>query len=237
MRFLRRLLFRLLLLALAAAVVAAVVIPGPQRAFFPATFGLTKIAPQVWTDSPARSEELISLVETAEIRVAGFFPDAAPRARMILCTSRDCQQIFGIPGRAITLADLAVVIAPDGVNARTLLHERIHVELHARMGPLDAIAPRFPSWFNEGLATHLSGTPVVRRPTDARDADWIKVADTPLAWRKMRRGRTANEYYAASARLVEEIEDRIGRVGLLALVERVTNGADFDAEYRRAIGR
>lgn len=236
MRQFLRLIPTFVILALIAGVIAAVVVPGPQRAFFPGTFGLTEIAPNVWTDAPERAEVLTAMVMAAEATSAQVFSSPAPRPRTVLCATPDCRAAFGIPGRAITLADLAIVVAPDGLNPRTLLHERIHVELHALMGPLDALTPRFPSWFNEGLATHLSGTPAVRRPANPRTADWIKSADTPLAWRQMRRGRTPNEYYAASARLVEELDDRLGRDGLVALIERVARGADFGAEYRRILG-
>ena len=237
MRRFLRLIPTFVILALVAGVTAAVVVPGPQRAFFPGTFGLTEIAPNVWTDAPERAEVLSAMVIAAEATSAQAFSSPARRPRTVLCATQNCRAAFGIPGRAITLADLAIVVAPDGLNPRTLLHERIHVELHALMGPLDAISPRFPSWFNEGLATHLSGTPAVRRPSNARDADWIRVAGTPLAWRQMRKEHQPAEYYAAAARLVEEIDRLGGREGLIALIERVTSGADFGAEYRRILGQ
>ena len=104
------------------------------------------------------------------------------------------------------------------------------------VGPLDALWPRYPSWFNEGLATYLSGTPAVRGPARVTEAQWITAAKTPLGWRRAKRGRTAAQYYGAARRMVEGLEAEIGRDGLRRLVDAVAAGADFGAELRREMG-
>jgi hypothetical protein len=203
----------------------------------PEAFGLTQIAPGVFSDRREAGQRALALAKAAKARSARFFGDVGPDPRLILCTTQACRETFRIQGRGLTLGYVVVLIAPSGLTEATLLHERIHVDLHYAMGITGGVRAIFPSWFNEGLATYLSGTPRVARPVDPRNADWIAKVRTPLDWRRMRKSRRPEEYYAASARLVQEIEERVGRDGLQALVRRVAAGADFDTEYARAMGR
>ncbi|MEL7106700.1 MAG: hypothetical protein AAGM21_12325 [Pseudomonadota bacterium] len=237
MRFLRRLtkvIFVLLPLVCAGLVA---VVPGPHRVIAPAQFGLTRIAPGVYTDAADRAGELTALLAGADAKVASIFGSATPRWRTVLCTREACRAVFGLTGRAIALGDLVIVVAPSGIREATLVHEQIHIELSARMGLWDAAWPRYPSWFNEGLATYLSGTPGVKGPARVSDAQWITAARTPLGWRLAKRGRTAAEYYGAARRTVAEIDRRIGTPALIGLVEEVAGGADFGATLDRALAR
>lgn len=211
--------------------------PGPYRAITPDAFGTVAVAPDIYTDAPGRAEELIAMVREAEERSAAFFSIRDARPVYILCTRAACRGNFGLTARGLTLGYLYVLISPSGIRPVTLLHERIHVDLHYRMGITDIFFPRFPSWFNEGLATYLSGGQRTQMPANARDADWVAEADTILGWKRVRRRNGTNRTYAAAARLVQEIDERIGRDGLAALVDRVAGGADFDTEYARALGR
>ncbi len=215
---------------------AVVFLPGPHRVVAAAQFGLTRIAPGVYTDAARRSDELLGLLARADDRTKSVFGSVTERWRTVLCTSESCRDNFGLTGRAVALGDLAIVVAPLGIREETLFHEQIHIELSARMGLLDAIWPRYPSWFNEGLATYLSGTPAVRGPSRVTDAQWITAAKTPLGWRLAKRGRTGAEYYGAARRVVAEIDARAGRTKLLQLVESVAKGADFSDELQRTLG-
>ncbi|MEM9972205.1 MAG: hypothetical protein AAF762_14065 [Pseudomonadota bacterium] len=220
-----------------AFVAAVILLPGPHRAVAPGAFALTAIAPGVYTDAVGRRQDIAAMLAAADANAAAFFGAAHPRWRTIVCTAQPCREAFGIPGRGLSIADMVVLVAPSGVREETLFHEQIHIELNARMGPLDALLPRYPSWFNEGLATHLSGTPAVHGPDRVTDAQWITAARTPLGWRRAKRGRTVAEYYGAAARVVAGIEERIGRDGLVRLIEEVADGAAFDAALDRAMGR
>ncbi len=237
MRFVKALLVFLIAILPLAFVTAVIFFPGPHRLVVPRAFGLTMVAPGVFSDAPERADQLVGLVTQADASTADFFGETHPRWRTILCATQDCREDFGIPGRAITIADFAILTAPSGVTANTLLHEQVHIELNARMGPLDAIWPRFPSWFNEGLATYLSGTPAVPGPERVSEAQWITAAKTPLGWRMVKRGRSAAEYYGAARRMVAEIDRELGRDGLRDLVRAVADGADFGAELSARLGR
>lgn len=235
MRFIRRLFTTVFILIPALCVLAVAVVPGPHRVVAPTSFGLTQVGPGVFTDEPSRGDAFLAMLAQADQNAAAFFGRAHPRWRVVLCTTRTCQEAFGLTARAMALADLAILVAPSGLRPATLHHEQIHIELAARMGPAEAIVPRYPAWFNEGLATYLSGTPGVKGPARVADAQWITSARTALGWRMAKRGRSPAEYYGAARRNVAEIDARLGRDGLRALVEDVANGADFDAALQAAL--
>lgn len=237
MRFIRRLSTLVVVFLALIAVNLVIFVPGPHRVIAPAQFDLSRIAPGVYSDAPDRTDELIAKLTNADARVAGLFGDVTPRWRTVLCTTEPCRADFGLTGRAIALGDLAIVVAPLGIREATLVHEQVHIELSARMGPWDALWPRYPSWFNEGLATYLSGTPGVQGPLHAVDAQWITAARTPLGWRMAKRGRTGAEYYGAARRMVAEIDARIGTPALIRLIEDVARGANFREALDRALAR
>lgn len=237
MRFLRRLFTTVCILLPLACFLAIALVPGPHRVVAPTSFGLQAIAPGVFTDAPERREEFTDMLARADAQVAGIFGGVTPRWRTVLCTSATCRDTFGMKGRAIALGDLAIVVAPSGLRTATLFHEQIHIELSARMSLGDGIYPRYPSWFNEGLATYLSGTPGVTGPARVTDAQWITAAKTPLGWRLAKRGKTAAQYYGAARRMVAEIDQQIGRDRLIQLVEDVAGGADFSTELKAALER
>lgn len=235
MRSIRRLMNVIIVLLPLACVGAVAFIPGPHRVVAPLAFDLTRIAPGVYTDAPNRKTEFMALVSGAQARTERLFGAATPAWRTVLCRTETCRAAFGLTGRAIALGDLAIVVAPSGIREATLFHEQIHIELSARMGVWDAISPRYPSWFNEGLATYISGTPAVNGPARVADAQWITTAITPLGWRMAKRGRTPAEYYGAARRVVAEIEARIGTSGLIMLVENVAAGSDFRDTLKTAL--
>ena len=237
MRLIRRVFVSAFIVVPILCAVAVVAVPGPHRVLAPTSFGLTRIATGIYTDAPSRSTELQNMLKAAERDVMDFFGSLTPRWRTVLCTTSKCKEAFGMTGRAIALGDLAIVTAPSGVRKSTLMHEQIHIELSARMGLIDAIWPRYPSWFNEGLAMYLSGTPNVPGPTRVSEAQWITAAQTPLGWRLAKRGRAPAEYYGAARRMIAEVDRRIGRAELLDMVNAVADGADFSTELQARLDR
>lgn len=223
------------LLIMAAGVYVEV--PGPYRALTPRAFGLSEVAPGIFIDRPVRAPEFLPLIRRSEDLSAAFFGRSEVRPRYVLCTSGTCQNTFGFRAVGLTIGYHLVLIAPAGLNEQTLTHERVHVDLHALMGPLDLINPRFPTWFDEGLASFLAGDTFAWRPRTTRDADWVTAAWRLDDWLKLRKTRPVAELYSAARTLVAEIAARAGRDGLRQLVARVAGGADFDTEYRALIRR
>ena len=228
--------FSLLTNALFAALILAAALPGTHRVIFPQSFGLTEISPRVWTDAPARASELRRLANRARNRVRDFFGDEPPKPTLILCTTRACARNFGIRGNGLSIMDMTVMVSPGGLTLGTLTHEMTHNRLHRRMGLSNLIRQPYPTWFDEGLATHVAGhprwqgriTPAMRQRVARVTRFW--------QWGDAMRAMGVGQAYASAAAKVAEIESRIGRAGLVDLIRRVETGEDFDRLHASAMG-
>lgn len=208
-------------------------LPGPHRALTPGLFGLSQAAPGLWIDDPAQGPGAEELIHEANAVVADFFGPLETRPFFVFCTTQACADRFGLRPNGLTYGHRLIVIGPKGQNPTIVTHERAHAEVHRSLRLSDLWHQRIPTWFDEGLATHLSGSTRVDRPADPRDADWICAARSFRDWGRVHTDRGWRSTYGAAARLVDEIEAAHGRAALRALVEAVEAGADFDTEYAR----
>ncbi len=237
-------LFRLAALCLRALALAMLVgaglafaaVPSPYRAFTPDLFGLEELSPGVYADDPGAAARIEALIGQAEDRTRDFFGELEVDPAWVVCSTADCAASFGLSANGLTFGFHLIVIGPGGMNDIVFTHERVHAELHRWLVPSDLLGPRFPAWFDEGLASHLSGDSRLWQPADARRADWIREATNFFKWRQLREGRDWRDSYGAAARLVAEIEQRLGRDGLRALIEEVGEGADFETVLAREMG-
>ncbi|HCQ64277.1 MAG TPA: hypothetical protein DIU07_03460, partial [Rhodobacteraceae bacterium] len=109
----------------------------------------------------------------------GFFGPLETRPRIIFCTAPHCAGTLGLRPSGLTYGHALILIGPGGQNEMIVPHERIHAELHRALRVSDLWDQRIPAWFNEGLASFLSGDPRPAprlaprpdRPLHARDAD------------------------------------------------------------------
>lgn len=220
-------LFAFLTNALFAALVVGAALPGPHRILAPTAFGLTEIAPQVWTDAPAQATDLVALTDRARARVSAFFGDTPPRATLVLCSTRACADTFGIGGNGLSIADNLILVSPGGLTLGTLTHEMTHSRLHRSMGPRNLVRQPYPNWFDEGLATHVADHPLwngtVTPAHRARVREVRRFWQLRKAFRDLGVGRT----YRAAAAEVAAIEARAGRAGLLELIARAEDGERF----------
>ena len=229
--------FSFLVNSLFALLVIGVLVPGPHRVVVPDAFGLTEIAPHVWTDAPDRGRELITLSDRARARVADFFGDAPPSPTLVLCATRACARTFGVRGNGLSIAFVAVMVSPGGLSIGTLTHEMTHSRLHRSMGPRNLVKKPFPTWFDEGLATHVANHP--RWPGQITPAARQRIKQVQNFWqlddafRALGVGRT----YRAAAAEVAEIERRAGHDGLLELIARADAGEDFDKVLSEVLAR
>ena len=232
-----RLLSALTHAAIVFAAMAYAAVPGPYRAITPGLFGLAQPAPNLYTDAPGRADEFTALIAAAEGRTRAFFGDLVTDPVWVICTTETCQHDFGFSANGLAIGYHFILIGPNGINEIVMTHERVHIALHRYMGPADILGPKFPAWFDEGLAAHLSGDTRLRQPGDPRQADWIKAAERYTDWQDMRPTADWRDRYGAAARLVAEIEEVAGRDGLRSMIGRIGEGAAFDAEYRAVLGR
>ena len=212
--------------ALLAGLVVGAAVPGTQRVVCPECYGLSQIAPRVWTDAPGRAGELVALVDAGRRKVAAFFGEASTPL-IVLCTERRCARDFGIRGNGLSISDLVVIAGPGGITTGTLAHEMTHSRLHRNMGLRNTVRQPYPTWFDEGLATFVAQHP--RWPGQITAEDRALVRKTVRFWqwddtfREMGVGRA----YTAAAAEVAAIEARAGREGLLDLIRRADEGEDF----------
>ncbi len=219
-----------------AAVILSVPFPGLHRAFYPEAFGMSEIAPRVWTDAPGRADELLGLAEAARENVASFFGDDPPRPTLILCATQTCADDFGIGGNGLAVADMIVAVSPGGLTRGTLTHEMTHARLHRRLGPSAILRQPYPTWFDEGLATHVSGQPAWGGRVSDAARDRIRQVTRFWRWRDAMNDLGVGPAYGAAAAEVAAIEARAGRDGLLDLIRRAEAGEEFNRLLRDIAG-
>lgn len=212
----------LLLLCLGAA------LPGTHRVLVPEGHGLTQIADRVWTDAPNRRDELNALLDQSKRSVSRFFGDAAPAPTVILCATSECADNFGIRGNGLAIADVTVMVSPGGLTLGTLTHEMTHSRLHRNMGFRNIVAQPFPTWFDEGLATHVARHPAWSGIVTPASRQRVREVRRFWNWGTAYQELGVGQAYASAAAEVAEIEQRAGRDGLLELIHRADAGESFD---------
>ena len=215
-------------IALLIALVIGSVRPGPHRAISPSSFGLTEIAPKIWTDAPERAEQLRGMVDQARATVADFFGDTPPEPRVILCTKHSCAREFGVRGNGLSVARFAVVVSPGGLTRGTLTHEFTHARLHRRLGPSNLVRQPFPTWFDEGLATHVAQHPLIAGAVSQQERDRVREVEHFWQWDDAYRALGVGRAYKSAAAEVEQIEAILGRQAFLRFIENIEAGEDFD---------
>lgn len=220
--------FALLFNILIAVLVVGAVVPGTHRVVMPAAYGLTEVSPRVWTDAPGRKDELLGLANRARKRVFDFFGDNPPRPTLILCTTKSCAQEFGIRGNGLSIAYVAVMVSPGGLTLGTLSHEMTHSRLHRSMGLRNIVQQPYPTWFDEGLATHVADHPRWDGAITAQHRQRIREVRRFWEWDDAYRALGVGRAYRTAAAEVGDIEAQIGRSGLLELIKRAEQGESFD---------
>jgi len=163
---------------------------------------------------------------------------------IIVCKTAECAVFFmdsGFGGRVMPQGmstqngsftasrDTFVVGAPQGSEFKKLLtsaHELTHVEFLARVGN-----GRVPTWFNEGLATYVGGSPVcspftpgvtkpIKAQADLKDQTQWKI-DAP--------------HYCQGSDEITSWVQKNGKQALIDLLDKVKNGAEFYSVYGNLI--
>lgn len=220
--------------AFALLAAAAYATPGPQRMIVPTLYGLSEIADDIYTDDPAKAGIEIMLVSRANANVKGFFGTLEARPRYIICTTMMCEKTFSKNNRiAVTYGWHAIHLPPRAIadphlGEILLTHERTHSELHKRWGASELWDAKFPTWFDEGLATWVSKDDRVRLDHPPADLEWISHAKRLYNWGSFIGQRGWADAYGAAGSYVALIADRKGVAGLHALIDRTLKGEAFD---------
>lgn len=219
--------FSFLCNTLFATIIVGAAVPGTHRVVCPDCFGLTEIAPRVWTDSEVRAIELVALRTSSQRRVGAFFEDEQPNPTTILCSTRACAEIFGIGGNGLSIADLVVMVSPGGLSLGTLTHEMTHSRLHRNMGVRNIWTQPFPTWFDEGLATYVANHPRFSGSVSDEARKRVRKVQRFWQWRPAMRELGVGRAYGAAALEVGALDKRLGRSGLLELIMQADAGEDF----------
>ncbi len=211
----------------------AYALPGPQRMLAPNAYGLSEIAPGIFTDNPDRKDDELKIIRAANATVKNFFRTLEASPRYIFCTTMMCERAFGeYNRRAVTYGWHAIHLPPKALNDPHLgeilaAHERVHAELHIRMGPTMLWKQSIPNWFDEGLASYISNDDRLSLNQPQSNIDWIRRSGTYWDWGDFVKARGWRDAYGSASALVARIDREVGKDGLRRLINRSSKGETF----------
>ena len=201
--------------------------PNTLRAFTPQLFGIKQVAPNIYSDQRLKVESIKRAIAKAQKNASDFFSNQTADPTYIVCFNPKCVGVFGDLPLGLTLGYHRVIISPDGFDQRVFNHERIHVDLHSLSDIGDVFHPRFPMWFNEGLAEYLSGSSCQSVNHNPQEITRIKRAQSIRQWNQMVSDKQYRRHYGAACRAVEQIVQNIGKNRLSELVHAATSRKQF----------
>ena len=240
MRFAKRAFQSILFLAFGCGIAAAA-LPGPHRALAPTLFGLTEIAPDIFTDAPARKADWLAIVEAANVRDRLFFGTLQASPRYILCATMACERTFGKQGNVAQTYGWSMIHIPPkalenfDVGVILMAHERVHAEIVYKWGASALWDTKIPSWFNEGIATYISRDYRIESfyaqfpAFNAETRSGVLRARYFWDWGSVVGAYGWHDAYGAAAENVKILQRRIGDDGLRQIISRSIGGENFDS--------
>jgi len=184
---------------------------GFARQVLTARRGLTEAFGSIASEPP-----IVIFCKTAACNVD--FAGSSQRARVL----RPGQRVSG--SRYVNRARTTVVMT--GQDARTLLHELVHVEMLDRLH-----GAWLPDWFHEGLAVSI-GRQSMCDPRPPRAIDDLRRLDRVwAAFTDHHFGERMRAAYCQAFSEVDAWRHRHGRQRLLALIRAVRSGTPFYVAY------
>lgn len=214
----------------------ALAVPGPHKALCPTCYGLSEIAPNVFTDDTNRAHEISAMVERSRNTTQRFFGRNLSSPRMILCATDDCNSVFSdSTARGIAYGSRLIRVSPEGLNETIITHELTHTEVfirQERLGVFATLGGAIPAWFNEGLAVHLSKDDRFKGKADHETMTWALEFKTYGDWSDRVTRHNWPKAYDGSFTLVKHLIAEIGEEGLSQLIEDVTTS---DVDFYQAV--
>jgi hypothetical protein len=232
MRFVGRVSIVVSILMLISALAAAVAFSGPQHMACPSCYDLEKIASNVYVEHTFTNKQrarMLRDLKLARKRVAAFFGPLQSNPRIVVCRSRACAGIFGSQGaKGVAYGWFAILLSPSRIFAVIAAHELVHIELHWRMGLSGWARGTVPVWFDEGLASIVSGDPRYRQDANANAVrEVMQIRSFFGEWQDHTRRVGWRTAYRAAATRVRQLERRIGREKLKSFVARLLKDGDL----------
>ena len=239
----RVLLFITILLILAAVVVA--VFQFTQFGYLttvPYRSAFTEIASQVYINREyaGDQQELLEMIEQAKDRVRTFFGDVRfqDKTIFIICDDEKLTRKLGEDHGTVIFYFPSethyICISDEYLELDILAHEITHAELHTRLSA--EAQKRIPTWFDEGIALQndyrerYSEAQWVEQTDNGKNAVALEDMDTPAEFyageAEDRRFRYLNAKHELDVWMTSH-----GQRGLLKLLEKLNDGADFNTTY------
>jgi hypothetical protein len=215
----------------------------------PSWFGMEQIGPRVWVAKevpPDDRRALLEAYDAARPLVAAMFGSIVTDPTVYGCAVRECIAAFGGTGDGTAAREVrpAILLWTRSFTPAALAHEWSHFELLTRLGDS---ARGVPMWFHEGLGDATGGD--MPRHSEALYQEAV-ASGVPIPTldelKLLKQWGPAHEKYAnpkvnlpytTAAHEVRRWLQRVGREGLLELIEALNSGEPFDAAYRRIEAR
>jgi hypothetical protein len=221
----------------------------------PTWFDMEPIADRVFVNKEMPSTEraqALMLVSASEKRIVQYYGKAISTPKFFFCSTDECFKSFGgSTSRAKSFGDYATLFSPRGMSIPIISHERSHAELYSRIDSMR----RIPQWFDEGLAVTVSDAPehsenhwqflvTSNIPRPARDElytykslkQWIdavhRYGDDSNIERRAKGEPEIYPVYSAAGHELRFWFSKTGTPGLLAFIERMNNGENFESAYQ-----
>ena len=224
----------------------------------PTWFDMEPIADRVFVnkDMPSTDRaQALMLVNASEKRIVQYYGKATSSPKFFFCSTKECFKSFGgSTSRAKSFGDYATLFSPRGMSIPIISHEWSHVELYSRINSIRTMRS-IPKWFDEGLAVVVSEAPEhseshwqfleasnITRPT--RDelytykslGQWIdavnRYGDDSNIERKAKGEPEIYPVYTAAGHELRPWFAKAGTQGLLAFIERMKSGENFESAYQ-----
>ena len=180
----------------------------------------------------AQEDTLHSLLADARARVEDFY--GSREAEPVIVLSND-PKISARLGEKETYTyrfpkyRSYICISEEYCNIDILAHELTHADLHSRLGI--SLAMKVPRWFDEGIATQNDWREKYDlNKWDSSNAVALEDMDTSAEFYAGTPEERHERYLSAKRELAAWMETH-HREGLLALIDELKNGADFDTAY------
>lgn len=221
----------------------------------PGTPGTLDIYVEAGADEATRTR-LRESMEKAESAIRMAYGGVASLPTVNACITEACYESFG--GGRGSLAKVygkRILLSPRALNWHYLAHEWSHAEMSTR---LTIFAWKsMPRWFDEGVAVAISEAPehseshwqflvATNAPRPTREElqtlkslrQWLdaihKYGDDKNIERQSKGEPERRPVYSAAGHALRPWLAKVGNTGLLAFIDRMNDGADFESAYQAA---
>ena len=222
----------------------------------PESFGLTQIAPNIYVEANADEATRANLqdaLQKAESVIRVAYGSVKSHPIVHACLSEACYESFGGKGSKAKVYGDRILLSPRGLDWHFLAHEWSHTEIYTRLS-FSALW-HLPQWFNEGVAVAVSEAPGhseehwqflvasnIPRPTREELhsfkslRQWLtavhRFGETQNIERKAKGESEVAPVYTAAGHELRPWLANAGSQGLLAFLERLNGGQQFELAYQ-----